>query len=1012
MKKIFLLIGMVAFSIAMNAQQIIWDTIISFGAQKDIPAKIIGNDVDVFYIIGYTGNSGNSTTDAFLLDVDITTPGSFSFVDSIYHTPGHFEKIYDAYNNYGMGNIEIVGSDSVPSEERSSLDLIYDGVTGFSPPQVFDLALSQTDEFICAGSSGSQAKDYGVNVFGYGINGGYYNETNFIDGGTPLLIPKSSNRYYFSTGDDSYSMMAYAVGFNDSSGTKDPLVLSNQYGSITTKTTHMAGNQVLYSFSSPQNGIAEFGAGYSDNFGTKDAFLIAFDSDPYSLDTLWTRTYHNPLADEVVYATLLKDTILYLFGNQTIGSETDIFVKEININTGNLFYEYTLGTPGLRDSVVSVTQNDGCTFLLLTAEGNHAHVYKLPVWNFSVSATDISCYGNVDGAINAVPAIPSGFVINYYDATYSQVLPSNLPEGTYIVEMVDTPYFNCMVTNTVTIHQPDSLYFAGINYTPTCYADSNGVVDIAISGGTPGFSYNWTGPSGYTNNTEDISGLFPGTYSLTVTDTMGCQQTTIVDIGEAPEIIIGIDSIKNVLCNGDANGGIFVTVLGGIPGYTYSWSDISGYTSNYEDIWNIYAGDYFLTVTDTMGCQKADTITINEPLPLMVSDSIYPVSCQGLFDGAINLNVSGGTSPYLFNWTGPNSFSAITDSIFGLEVGIYNYTVTDTNGCTQNGGQTLTAPPPATITGVLSIPSYGPVDVGDALIYLYKDTSFSGSAYQIAAYDSTVVMFNGDFNFNSLFNADYYLMAKVISPESIYDNVVTTYYDTVVNWFNAVPVTLQCGDNDTIQMQMIKLPPLTGTGSISGYIYMNGSKAMGEPVPGAEVFAEQEPDEHPIANSTTDTAGFYHIGGLPLGSKSLFKLTVDIPGLPLMSTYTGIGLDATNDSLLNMNFVVDTTSGGGIYVDTTSGMSIHNITFLNYLSIYPNPFSKNLNVEFSTDNKADVNMEIIDISGRVVYRKDFRSIVGKNQVEINTQTNISGSGTFFLKIASGNNVLIKKIIKR
>ena len=255
-------------------------------------------------------------------------------------------------------------------------------------------------------------------------------------------------------------------------------------------------------------------------------------------------------------------------------------------------------------------------------------------------------------------------------------------------------------------------------------------------------------------------------------------------------------------------------------------------------------------------------------------------------------------------------------------------------------------------------------------------------------------------------------MAKIISPESIYDDVATTYYDTIVNWFDAVPVTLQCGDNDTIHMQMIELPPLGGTGSISGYIYMNGSKAMGEPVPGAEVFAEQEPDEHPIANTETDTSGFYHIGGLPLGAKSLFKLTVDIPGLPLMSTYTGIGLNATNDSLTNLNFVVDTTSGGGIFTDTTSYFGFHNVPFFSAMTVYPNPFSKNLSIEFTTENAADVNIEIIDISGKVVFEKDFRSVTGKNQMEINTQKYISGSGTFFLKVASENNILIKKIIRR
>ncbi len=1007
MKKLFLLSAIVVLSFSLQAQQVIWDTIISFGPGKDIPAYIYPDDGNIFYIVGYTENTSNATTDPFVYYMDIQAPGFYSFSDSVYDSPGHFEKILGAYYSFSNSNFDLVGSDSVPSQNRSSLEMIYETTSGFSTPNNYDLSAS-TDEFTCIGSSGSQAKTaFGTMVFGYGLNGGYFNETNSIEGATPLLFPSSYNKYFLAAGDDNYTLMGYAVGYSDSSGTDDAYLIDGQYG---TKTVEMSGNQRLLSFISGDIGIEEYGAGYSDAHGTKDAFVMAFDT--YSLDTTWTLTLVNPSADEKVLSLLLKDSVLFLFGNTTTGQETDIFVKKININTHTLISEYTLGASGVKDSVVGVTQNMGYDMVLLTTQGNDIHLYKLPYWNFSVVTTDISCYGNNDGTITATPDLSPGFVVSYYDSAHYQITPTNLSAGKYFIEMIDTPYYNYLLTDSVIIHEPDSLILSILSIGNVCYADSNGSVDVMVSGGTPGFSYDWIGSTGYTSNTEDISNLFPGTYSLTVTDTMGCQQTTVADVVESPAITITIDSLNNVLCNGGTNGAIYITMAGGTPGYSYSWSDTTGFSSSYEDLWNLPAGQYFLLVTDTIGCQKTDTMIISEPPVLMVVDSVYPVSCLGLFDGAINLMVSGGISPYSFNWTGSNGFSATTDSVSGLEVGNYNYTVTDVNGCMQNGGQNLTAPPPATITGILSVPSYGPVDVGDALIYLYKDTSSSGSAYQITAYDSTVVMFNGDFGFNSLYSADYYLLAKINSSESIYDYVATTYYDTVVNWFDAVPVTLQCGDDDTIQMQMIELPPLGGTGSISGYIYMNGSKSMGEPVPGAEVFAEQEPDEHPIANTQTNSSGFYHIGGLPLGSKSLFKLTVDIPGLPLMSTYAGIGLDATNDSLTDMNFVVDTTSGGGIFIDTTSQIGFHNISFVNTLSVYPNPFSKNLNIEFSTDNQANVNMEIIDISGKIVYRKDFRSIAGRNYIEINTQTKVPGNGTFFLKITSGNNVLIKKIIKR
>ncbi len=842
MKKIILIFGLnFVFFFTSFSQQVLWDTIISFGALKDVPVKIISFNTDNFSIFGYTENSGNTTTDPFAVNFSLTS----SMADTVfYHTPSNYEIINDAIYNPVGGGIELVGSDSISALDRSSFSILFDGAS-FTSPQMFDLSLGFTDEFVCITNSGSQAKISGNDVFGYAIDSAsIYNGTTYINGAAALVLPTPYNSQFTACFTNNYMLSSYALGYNDSLINSNFFIYQEQYGVSTQMTYVMPGNQVLNTGISGEMYIMEFGAGYSDFYGTKDAFLVAFD--PYSLDTLWTRTYVDPGADEEITCSIIKDTILFLFGNRTVLGETDIFVKQVSIYSGNIIYEYFIGKPGIVEKATSVTPNDICTYFLLTSEDNDIHIYKMPYVSYNVNITNVSCYNAADGAIVTQPSINGNYYFTYHDtASNFYANPVNLPAGTYIIDFFDT-------LNSCNIYQ--------------------------------------------------------------------------------------------------------------------------------------------------------DTVIINQPDSLIITPNITGPTCQGLCDGSIDAVVTGGTPPYSFFWDNGASLQVIT----GLCTGNYAVTVNDANGCFQINNITLSAPPPVTLTGFLSLPSAGLVGVGDAVIYLYKDTSFTTSAYQISAFDSTVVMFNGEFTFSNLFNANYYLKAKINSQETIYDYAVTTYYDTVINWFDALPMTLQCGNDDTVYMELKEMPVLTGTGSLSGQVVMSGTKAFGEPVMGAEVFAEQEPDEQPIANTQTDTSGNYHMGGLPIGNS--FKLTVDIPGLPLISTYAGIDITNQNDSITDLNFFVDTTSGGGIYIDST--VSISNINTVSYLSVYPNPFVDDVEIEINVVEPCIVSMEIIDITGKTIISKKYNLHKGRNIENIDTKNIIHEKGVYFLKILLDNNILIKKIIKQ
>jgi len=145
---------------------------------------------------------------------------------------------------------------------------------------------------------------------------------------------------------------------------------------------------------------------------------------------------------------------------------------------------------------------------------------------------------------------------------------------------------------------------------------------------------------------------------------------------------------------GSSTGAINITVTGGTPPYSYLWSFENRTT---EDLVNIPAGTYTVTVTDSKGCTFIpDSYIVGADL----SASLTPVTCNGGSNGAINLNVSFGTPPYTFNWT-PAGLPP-TQNQSNLTAGTYCVTVTDSGGSTRNSCYTIIQPPPLIVTASLT----------------------------------------------------------------------------------------------------------------------------------------------------------------------------------------------------------------------------------------------------------------------------------------------------------------------
>ncbi len=221
----------------------------------------------------------------------------------------------------------------------------------------------------------------------------------------------------------------------------------------------------------------------------------------------------------------------------------------------------------------------------------------------------------------------------------------------------------------------------------SCAGASDGFIKLNPSGGNGVFNYAWSGPSGFSANSKDLSNLIPGNYQVVVSDQFGCSATKSYQISEPLPLSASVVSIKNILCNGDESGAIEISVLGGVSTlpYKFEWKrngvPISG---NSQNLNGVPAGTYEVKISDTNSCFKILSGIELTTADLVINYKKTDISCFGANDGALDLDVSGGQPPYSINWTFGSSISSFNN----LGPGDYTLTVADQGGCIRT--QTIT----------------------------------------------------------------------------------------------------------------------------------------------------------------------------------------------------------------------------------------------------------------------------------------------------------------------------------
>lgn len=313
-------------------------------------------------------------------------------------------------------------------------------------------------------------------------------------------------------------------------------------------------------------------------------------------------------------------------------------------------------------------------------------------YSASMDSIPIACFGDSSGQLNlnilnGVAPFSLAWSNGITSSSNSQTISQNgLAAGPQFVTVTDAN--GCATLASTYVTEPTSVLevLEELPVNILCNGQANGSIDMTMTGGTAPYSFLWSNGA----TTEDLTGLTAGTYSVAITDANGCVLNRTIEIEEPSATIVQSLSTP-VNCFGGQDGAINISVNGGTEPYSYLWSN----GSPNEDIQNLSAGTYSLTITDGNGCLTQETYQVSEPTQaISLTSQLGNVSCYGFQNGSISLSTIGGTAPYSYQWiTGNNTvLSADSANIVNLGSSVYEVIITDANNCTYTESFTISQP--------------------------------------------------------------------------------------------------------------------------------------------------------------------------------------------------------------------------------------------------------------------------------------------------------------------------------
>ena len=344
---------------------------------------------------------------------------------------------------------------------------------------------------------------------------------------------------------------------------------------------------------------------------------------------------------------------------------------------------YTYTWPGtsvvLTDSTAMATNLCAGSYMVLVTDSNGCqdsmpfNINEPPLLLLTTDSVDILCGGFCTGQALVIASGGTGVLTYLWDDPFAQTdsTATGLCVGLYKCVVSDAN--GCRDSVLVNIDEPDTLTSTMDSTMITCNGDDNGIGVITVAGGSLPYTYLWS--DGQTTSTA--TGLVQGVFCVTVTDSLGCQDSGCVTISEPFPLTVTLLK-TDITCNSFCDGTTTASPTGGTLPYTFLWNDPFGQTTSSAT--GLCPGTWTVVVTDSNGCTDIDSITITEPLSLSPNLSSISATC-GVCDGVAVAAPIGGTSPYTFNWLDTIPPFNSNDSLINVCAGIYCVEIIDANLC-------------------------------------------------------------------------------------------------------------------------------------------------------------------------------------------------------------------------------------------------------------------------------------------------------------------------------------------
>ncbi len=394
------------------------------------------------------------------------------------------------------------------------------------------------------------------------------------------------------------------------------------------------------------------------------------------------------------FEILQNEELLLSFGNlnnlNCNGIATGSIELTVTGGDGNYTFDWSDGSnqqnpENLIAGIYSVTVTDGvnCSQELSATLTEPA---ALEIMDTTLPA---SCFNTTDGSISLT--VTGGTVGSDYQYNWSNGgntgQQTALAPGDYQVTITDD--LGCQLQESYTIDSPAPILLDVVEMPAFCNGTPTGTATVTATGGDGNYSYAWDLEAD-NQTTATATNLLANIYFVTVTDGNGCAEFTTAEVLEPLSISNSFEQI-NIDCFGGNSGTLATDISGGVAPYDYSWTGPDGFTATTENLDNLIAGTYDLTITDSNGCVFEETTTLTQPATGLTA-TVTPADtvCFEQSTGTATVVPAGGTGDISFLWNYQNQTTA---TVSNLPAGNWEVTVTDQSGCSTMQTTQITEDP-------------------------------------------------------------------------------------------------------------------------------------------------------------------------------------------------------------------------------------------------------------------------------------------------------------------------------